>query len=522
MTLTFSKGKFCLQGFPLGLVFTDQIENKEVWFSIKFGFALETSSVLAAAQFRPYASDAAERIFNRALMKLNKVPLLPPLPFLDSHQREGVKWILTRSRSYLAHAPGAGKTCEAVVASVLSKGEGKVLFIVPPSLTKNWEVETLNWTEFAGLWPAIATVPVTAQRQDMAWDAADFIICPDSMLDKPWVIDRLFSTKWKFIGVDEASRYKEEVAARTKVLFGGVMKNGFESTGLIYESPRVVLLDGSPMPNRPIELWAPVFAMAPETIDFMSKHDFGFKFCGAQLNDWGGWEYRGASNEDELRRRLREKFMHVVTEEELNHPERLRKMLFINGKDPRTALHKSWERRHLQQMSFNDLSEDMSQGDIARFRRELGLKKVPWAIKYINERLKDPDEKILLFAWHRDVLEAVYEGLRGNSMALIMGGTRASYREAAFRDFNEGASQLIAGNIGAMGRGHNLQAARRVVFLEYSWTDELNKQCEKRASRKGSKHRSIPCEYIVAPGTMDEKILNAVFTKQRTVKRIIG
>lgn len=90
-------------------------------------------------------------------------------------------------------------------------------------------------------------------------------------------------------------------------------------------------------------------------------------------------------------------------------------------------------------------------------------------------------------------------------------------------DLQKGNCRLIIGNIAAMGRGHNLQRADRIVFGEFSWTDELNKQCEKRASRRGRDQAAfVRCEYIVAPNSMDEAILGSVFSKARNVKRVIG
>lgn len=276
------------------------------------------------------------------------------------------------------------------------------------------------------------------------------------------------------------------------------------------------------MPNRPMELWAPTYALHPEAIDCMEQRDFGFRYCGAKLNDYGRWEFNHSSNESELREKLQADFMHVISEESLKHPERRRSILFMN-QDVRSAEHKSWERRHLQTLSLSDVSEDMSQGDIAHYRRELGVRKIPWIANYVADRLKNKNESILLFAWHREVCIGLAERLAEYTPGLVIGGTKNEVREKAFMDFQSGKIKLIIGNIGAMGRGHNLQKADRVVFGEYSWTDELNKQCEKRASRRGRAETDVVrCEYIVSPGSMDEPVLNANFTKEKRVKRIIG
>lgn len=477
----------------------------------------------AAARFRRHADDVAERVLNRALIQRYPLPPMPPFHFLDAHQREGIEWILTRSRSYLAHAPGAGKTAEAVVASELAGSGGQVLFIVPPSLTVNWAREIEKFTALAGLTEQIcgkiSIVPLSAKRQEMDW-TAKFIVCPDSLLTRPWVHRALSRLTLKLIAVDEASRFKEAESARTKALFGGVIK-GRPYRSLVKRARHAVLLDGSPLMNRPMELWAPVYGMAPEVIDFKDQQDFGLRYCGATMNDYGHWEFKHSSHEAELKAKLQKDFMHVVTESQLSHPERRRSLLFMN-QDPRTPKMKSWEKSELKALKFDDIGEDMSRGDIATYRRELGERKVPWVSEYIRERLANSKDSILLFAWHRDVIGALAESFPNVERAVIMGGTSESYREDAFRDFQNGRIRLIIGNIGAMGRGHNLQTARRVVFAEYSWTDELNKQCEKRASRRGSTHAFVRCEYVVVPNSIDEIVLNAVFTKAKTTKKVIG
>lgn len=475
----------------------------------------------SAVRFRRFADTTALKVFDRVLVKFYDAPTLPPLPFLDAHQLEGVKWILTRSRSYLAHPPGAGKTAEAIVAAIcsLKSQNDQVLFVVPPGLTTNWARELIKFTEWSEMWPTVTVVPLTNKKSNIEW-RSQFILCPDSMLSKKWVQRGLLSRKFVFVGVDEGSRFKEETSDRTKGLFGGKL-HGEIFPGLIQSARHAVLMDGTPMPNRPIELWAPVYAMAPEIIDFMERADFGMRYCGPTVNDYGRYEFKHSSNEAELKERLQKTFMHVVPESALKHPERRRSIIFMD-QDPRTPEHVSWEEKHLSDFNFDDIGEDLSNGDIARYRRELGLAKVPWITNFISDILERKNESILLFAWHRDVCTRLELALRYFKPLLVMGGLKNETREAYFKLFQSRKSKLLIGNIKAMGVGHNLQAASRVCFGEYSWSDALNRQCEHRAARKGSAQIWIPCNYIVAPNTMDEPILASVFRKRKIEQRVIG
>jgi SWI/SNF-related matrix-associated actin-dependent regulator 1 of chromatin subfamily A len=512
--LTFSAGYFRMYGIhPIQL---KQLSRNAHWQKSDDGI-YQTKDLGAAAHFQVHADEKAQKIFNRIFQSRYELPEnYPPRVPLDAHQWEGLEWILTRKRSYLAHAPGAGKTAQAILAASLCRFEGQTLFIVPPSLTKNWEREIEKFTAWVGDYSSYATVPRSDHQADMDWTAG-IIICPDSMLTRPWVYDRLRQMKKKFIAVDEASRFKESTSKRSLAFYGGRIGQAVYP-GLFKDAPHVVFLDGSPMPNRPMELWAPTYALDPEAIDCMSQDDFGYRYCGAKPNERGVWEYLWSSNEAELKSKLQASFMHVVGEDRLEHPERLRSILVID-KDVRTPEHKTWERLNIPAFRVN---EDASQGDLARFRKELGMSKVPFIGKYVAQRLKDKNESILLFVWHREVAQDLAVELASFDPGVVIGGSNEVYREGVFEQFQAGERKLLIMNIAAGGRGHNLQKADRVIFGEYSWTDELNRQCEKRASRRGNDSLFTRCEYIVAPNSMDEMVLSTLFTKQKRVEKVIG
>lgn len=508
MRLTFERGHFVLDA---------KLKPDSAWSSGEK--KSWTKDPRAALQFQKFSDEKAKRAFDRVFLRRYPAPDLSSLTFLDPHQIAGVRHILTRSRSYLAHAPGAGKTAQAIIAGALTEGPGHVLFIVPPALTANWAREI----EQVGRWLKktlyFSMVGASAQRDEVNWNAK-IIICPDSMLLAPWVLGALSKLNFKFVGVDEASRFKEPTSLRTIALFGGV-KGGFKSKGLVYGARHAVLMDGSPMPNRPMELWAPTFAMVPEAIDFMNQFEFGMRYCGPRINSFGKWEFKFSSNEDELRARLQKDFMHVVRESELEHPERRRSILFMDV-DVRSSAHRSWDKAHLGSIDIDRIDDDLQDRELANWRRELGTRKIKWVSNYVRSRLEEKNESILLFAWHREVAEELANQLCDFTPGLVMGGTKADARENYFDDFQKGKIKLIIGNIAAMGRGHNLQRADRVIFAEFSWCGETNIQAEKRASRRGSEKTHIRCEYVCAPNSIDEVVLNSIFSKDKRVEKVIG
>jgi SWI/SNF-related matrix-associated actin-dependent regulator of chromatin subfamily A-like protein 1 len=519
--LTFNSGQFFLEGLTPYPTSRKTLDRDSRWVRVDDDLFV-TTNIVAAAKYRERADKVCTKVFSRAFNEdyCKKVLPLHALSFLDPLQKEGVHWVLSRKRAYLAHAPGAGKTAQAIVSAFVSKC-AKTLFIVPPSLIENWHREILKFYNLLKVKaPEIGIIRGTADMWSVNWDAP-IMLCPDSMLAAAWVHREFQTYRDHFVAVDEASRLKEPTSERSRIFFGGVV-DGENHFGIYQKAKHVVFLDGSPMPNRPMELWGPVYALDPEAIDGMDQRDFGFRYCAPHLNDRGNYLFSGSSNEYELRAKLRARLMHVVTEDQLNHPERLRSMVFL-ADDVRTQAMKAWERTNLTNFSMKDLDEDASQGDLATYRLELGIRKVPLIAQYVSERMEAGKEKVLLFVWHREVAELLVQKLAKYKPGLVIGGTSANIREDIFDKFQNGNTDLIVGNIGAMGRGHNLQKADRAVFGEFSWSDETNKQCEKRASRRGRDgNRAVRCDYLVAPYSIDEPILQALFTKERRVKRVIG
>ncbi len=507
--LTFNDGKFIAH-----LLFNESDKISGDWARTNFGI-YETTSLRAAAAFRRFADRSTEKIFERVFQARYSLPKLPPLPELDPHQREGLEWALTRKRSYLAHCAGAGKTAQAILAGHYSKGPGKTVVIVPPSLTLNWVKEinkVLSWTDDE--WSYAGIVPKSSHRHELNRNA-DFIIVPDSMLAKSWVLEHLQSVGISCLIVDEASRFKEQTSERSLAFYGGSDgKKVFD--GIFRDARHVIFLDGSPMPTRMMDLWAPTYALDPEAIDCMSREEFGFRYCGPKMNDRGQWEFKHSSNEVELRKRLQKDFMHVVTEERLDHPERLRSLLFMD-KDVRTAQQKTWERRHLTKLD----TADLDQGELAKYRRILGLRKTPWSAEYIQMRL-EKGQAVLAFAYHRDVCEGLADLLSRYKPGVIMGGVSTSNRMTRIDKFQNAKTNLMVINIAAGSRGNNIQRAERGVFVEPSWSDEENKQCEHRYARRGSVLKQVRSDYIICPGSMDERLFGSIFTKQERVRKVIG
>lgn len=516
MRITFDQNKFILETPS-----TIAAPSQGAWIKEAPG-KYWTKDIRAAALFKKYADSKARNVFDKLMLQnvaLPKggVPTPRGLTLYPFQALRGVPHILSRNRSYLAHQPGLGKSAQAVAAINLKPG--KALFVVPAFLKTTWAREITKWA--VSDFPRIQVVPSTQHQDKMDW-AADYIIVSDAMLATPWVAARLSELKFKYVFIDEGHRFKEPSSKRSVALFGGRV-GALVSRGLIYGPEHVCVLSGTPLLNRPIELWPVLFAMAPELIDFMSYEDFGFKFGGATQDDRGRWRFIGSANEAELHKRIMGRFMQRITKDDVldDLPDKVRQVIVMDH-DPRTPEHRAYDARLLAELRKSNFDRPTGLGDYATIRHENGMAKVKWAAEFISEILTaDDNESVIVFAHHREVVSTLANALKKFSPMVVNGATRMDERTQYQDAFQSKKRRLIIGNIDAMNLGLTLTAGTRSVFVEYAWTPSANEQAEDRMHRIGQKD-SVLCQYLVLPNSIDEAILNSILLKERAINKVMG
>lgn len=426
---------------------------------------------------------------------------------LERHQGKGVYHLLTRKRSYLAHAPGAGKTLQAIAAHWIRRASTEParpsIIICPPSLVANWRREILKWSPKVraaiGMKPqstTISPVGINPNTRAVFFDSrADFIICPDSILFQ--ACKQLAQVQSNITAVDEASRFKTPTSRRSQALYGA---------GLVQAARHFVMLDGSPITLGAVDLWAPMYYLDPEAIGFRTFQEYCDHYTVTEETRFGV-KYAGSKNLPELRKSFFARFGHGVAEKDLYHPVRLREIVQVGESNFDTE---QFGERGLAELGTMPSLDETGNDSLAEYRRMVGLEKISPALDYIQKQLAN-GKRVLVFAYHRQVCEKLAAAL--NTVPLY-GGVSPHIREYELDQFKRGRTKAIVGGIGPMGRGHNIQEADLAIFVEFSWSDEENKQAEKRISRMGNDALVTPCAYLALKDSVDERILTAVMRKQ--------
>jgi SNF2 family DNA or RNA helicase len=149
--------------------------------------------------------------------------------------------------------------------------------------------------------------------------------------------------------------------------------------------------------------------------------------------------------------------------------------------------------------------------ELARYRHKVGDAKAGPIARLLIDQLENSDEKVVVFAHHRSVLDYLLVALADFGVAYIDGDTPSKVRAEVIDVFqNNPQVQVFLGQTIACHTGITLTAASRVVLVEPDWTDAVNVQAAARVARIGQTKETCIVQYVVAAGTLDEGIIRSL------------
>ncbi len=505
-----------------GVRFVFVADNRAEWsFAVDAGFTCVGTSytcyardLVVAAKLRAFATAKVKRTHFRCLIEVSPwlvpLPLPPPGLALKKHQPRAIRFALERNRSFLRLDPGLGKTVVAAMIAV-ARG-GRVLYVTPPGLAPNVESELAAWA------PHLITYVVSG-GSELSWPFCDVLIVPDSLIGREAVHTALkwwaaTSTVAATVIVDEAHRFKNDEAQRTRGLFAAAEAFDVQT-----------YMSGTPLPNRPIELYPILNFAAPETISFRSKHRYGVRYCGGFFDGFG-YNFKGSSNMSELRRRLLKdepRFMLRMTKKILGLPPKTEGVLVVGHalRGEVAALDRDARAEYgdkVDKLIEAGLAAKIGRSKIpmATYRRLLGVAKVPHVVDHVKRLLED-GYAVLVFAQHLEVVALLAEKLGRFKPYVITGATPKKKRKEQVDDFQRNKRRpLFIGNITAMGEGNTLTKAERVVIAEPDWVPGKNTQAGDRAHRIGQT-RAVHVDYVVFRNSLDKVVIENVLKKRQAI-----
>jgi SWI/SNF-related matrix-associated actin-dependent regulator 1 of chromatin subfamily A len=423
-----------------------------------------------------------------------------------------------RPNTLIADEMGLGKTIQAIGLMNLDHTIKTVLVICPAGLKYHWRDKISEWS--------VASRSIQIINGKPPIDSDVWIVNYDVLKKHCESLKR----SWDLIIIDEAHYIKNAQAQRTRLALE-IAKKG----------KRILLLTGTPIVNRPAELWTLINLLAP--MEFPSFWKFAHKYCDAHHNGWG-WDFSGAKNLDQLQLRLRETMMvrrlkkDVLTE----LPAKRRQIIALQGElsDEERGFDDEWDdaigaaegkveeeklvgTEESYKAAVNHLASvrRMQFEAMSRIRHETALVKVPDVIEQVEGMLESVS-KIVLFAHHRDVIDQLMSGLAQYNPVKIQGGDSPLERERAVNQFQTQENvRVFVGSIQAAGVGITLIAASTVVFAELDWVPGNVSQAEDRCHRIGQ-HDSVNVYHIVLDGSIDSRLAKTIVKKQAVIDQAMN
>lgn len=424
-----------------------------------------------------------------------------PLPY----QREGILRIEQAGRrTLLADEMGLGKTLQALWVMRRSPDCFPAVVVCPAMVKYAWQLQAavhtgLRANVLEGQKPPTRRAIFTGNLFVLNYDILQHWL--------PW----LNKLKPKMLILDECQNLTNPRTIRTKA-----------ARTLARSCPYVLAMSGTPLQNRPAELYPILNMIWPGVFD--SFIDYATLYCKPTRRPWG-MEYKGATRLPELNRRLTGLGMirRLKADVLKELPEQITQVTPTTLKDQeqydeaKADFHKWLRRHHPERYSAATRAEELSQmGYLLKLVARL---KMPAIAAWIDAYLRDTEEKLVVFAHHRALVAALHKRYLKTSV-VVDGGTPARDRQTAVDRFQlDPKVRVFVGNKAAIA-GPTLTAATNVLFVEMYWRGTDHAQAAARLHRIGQ-HQTTWAHYLIARGTIEEYMCEIVQRKMGIVTGVL-
>lgn len=430
---------------------------------------------------------------------------------LYPYQKIGVEFFLNSGgRAILADAPGLGKSFQSL-AYIAHEKKKRTLVICPASVKFTWESECYKWTKLK---------PLVINSQKGGWPDSATLSNYQVVVINYDIIKKYFNDlsviRWDCLVCDEFHYLKNSASNRSKYV-----------KELSRNIPSVLLLSGTPMLNRPVELFNGLNIVDPQ--NWNDWFLFTKNYCGGHRGRFG-WDASGATNIDELQKRIDHYFIRRTKEQVLKElpPRRFIECPVVLDKE-------AGEQYKMAEDSFIDYLREVKKKNIPENAsaiqanklvklnelRQISSRGKIYAAEEIIQNLIDNDEKVVVFSSYNAPLEELHKRFQGVSM-MLTGKTKNEDRKELINRFqNDKTAKVFLGGIKSAGVGITLTAAPNVVFLDYSWTPSDHVQAADRIYRIGQTADSVSVYQLFSKDTIDVDMKHTLESKQLLFDKLI-
>jgi len=447
-----------------------------------------------------------EKKLNRVI-DYSKYAHRPP----KDYQIPAIEKLLANDKFILADDMGLGKTTSAIIATLETDAK-KILIVCPANVKINWKKEIKNYTD--------RPVLIVEGRK---WGSTyDFYIINYDILKNYHTTDKknenddlklIHKENFDIAIIDEAHYVSNTSANRTRLI-----------NDIIKKIPKVWLLTGTPMTNRPINYYNLLkIVESPVALNwqhYVKRYCKGFKMTVRNGNTSRTiWSTSGHSNLDELRERTKNIMLRRMKSEIPGLPDKMISPIFLE-------LQSTFYNEEIEEF-MRITEEERSKESIAvtinrlmKVRQVIAYEKIPHTCELIDKCL-ELNKKVIVFTNFTMPLDMLHEKYPKNSV-IFDGRVSAAKREEAKDKFqNDPKIKIFIGNIVAAGIGINLTAAEVVIMNDLSFVPSHHSQAEDRAYRHGQKN-NVMVYYPIFENTIEQIVYNVLQRKKDVIDKVMG
>jgi len=456
---------------------------------------------------------------------------------LWSHQRRALELATAEGvRDYaLFHEMGTGKTRTTlcILKTLAGRNGGRLprtVILCPKVVVENWRREALA-LGIARDEVAPLVGPVKKRVKTFYSKARIFVTNYEaSQMGELWGA----LTEWRpeVVVCDESQRLKSPQSLRSKRI-----------AKLADFAKHRYILSGSPVLNSPLDIFQQFRVLdSGETFGcnfyfFRAKYFVDRNVAMPKHAYFPNWQIRPGAYE-ELNRIIYKKAMRVTKAECLDLPPLVKTRVEVEMGAAQAKAYREMAQHLVTYLSDSACVAQLALTKALRLQqivsgfaktedgRETAFEDNP-RVDALKDLLEDLAEGHKVIVWA--VFKQNYAAIRGVCVALglrsveLTGETPDKDRQPAIDAFQtDPAVRVMIANQGAGGVGVTLTAASYSVYFSRGFSLEHDLQSESRNHRGGSEiHEKITRVDLVAPGTIDDLVLDALASKQNIADRIL-
>lgn len=430
------------------------------------------------------------------------------LPELYPFQMEGALFIREHAETtgvLLADEMGLGKTIQVLYWLYRTKRARPAVAVVPASVKYNWEREAKRF----GILSEVLEGKHPPKR--LPHVPAPLYIINYEIL-RYW-------RKWlKALGIqvvvlDECHYIKNQKSKRFKA-----------ALQLCEDMPMKIAVSGTPLTNRPAELWPTLHILNPAK--YNSFFTFASRYSHPKKLPWG-WTFKGSRRLDELHNDLKSTCMIRRLKRDVlpQLPPKRHYPLIVGIRDRQQYMEAdadiiSW----LQKVSPARAKRAKRAEAVARVGYLLRLAaklKTQRVITWIEDFLERSDGKLVVFTVHKKRIESLQRHFHKELWVTVDGSVKGRDRLAAMDRFqHDKRTRLFFGNSRAAGIGITLTAAETALIADLPWTPGEVGQAEDRIHRIGQ-NANVDVYYMVARDTIEEHLAEVLQEKKEVLDAVL-